>query len=117
MFDETPRAAAPRTIEEPDVYEINAFDVDAFVAAVAESSSTRPAVERPSREPQASVAATVVMPARRHAAADRRIAATRTKPAQDEWGFFDPDQAGFAALLAKLEEMVDDEPPTRRRGA
>jgi hypothetical protein len=28
------------------------------------------------------------------------------KPAQDEWGFFDPDQCGFAALLAKLDEIT-----------
>jgi hypothetical protein len=31
-------------------------------------------------------------------------------PKQDEWGFFDPDQCGFAALLAKLEEIEGDEP-------
>lgn len=28
------------------------------------------------------------------------------KPPQDEWGFFDPDQCGFAALLEKLEEIT-----------
>jgi hypothetical protein len=28
------------------------------------------------------------------------------RPVQDEWGFFDPEQCGFAALLAKLEEMA-----------
>src|SRR5207237_9079576 len=38
------------------------------------------------------------------AARARRIA--RTRPVQDEWGFFDPDQCGFAALIAKLEEMT-----------
>jgi hypothetical protein len=33
-------------------------------------------------------------------------------PVQDEWGFFDPEQCGFAALLAKLDEMTEssDEP-------
>jgi hypothetical protein len=30
------------------------------------------------------------------------------KPIQDEWGFFDPEQCGFAALLAKLDEITDD---------
>ncbi len=35
-----------------------------------------------------------------------------TPPKQDEWGFFDPDQCGFAALLAKLEEIEGDEPTT-----
>jgi hypothetical protein len=26
---------------------------------------------------------------------------------QDEWGFFDPEQCGFAALVAKLDEIAD----------
>jgi hypothetical protein len=34
-------------------------------------------------------------------------AGSRHKPVQDEWGFFDPDQCGFAALLAKLDEIID----------
>jgi hypothetical protein len=34
------------------------------------------------------------------------------KPIQDEWGFFDPEQCGFAALLHKLDEILenDDQP-------
>ena len=37
-------------------------------------------------------------------------------PAQDEWGLFDPDQCGFAALIEKLEEITDkDDTPTPRR--
>jgi hypothetical protein len=35
----------------------------------------------------------------------------KTKPIQDEWGFFDPEQCGFAALLAKLDEVTDPEDP------
>jgi hypothetical protein len=31
----------------------------------------------------------------------------KSKPVQDEWGFFDPEQCGFSALLAKLEEITD----------
>src|SRR5262245_44031799 len=34
-------------------------------------------------------------------------AGSRHKPIQDEWGFFDPEQCGFAALLAKLDEIID----------
>ena len=34
----------------------------------------------------------------------------KAKPAQDEWGFFDPSQCGFAALLAKLDEITDVAP-------
>ena len=33
----------------------------------------------------------------------------KSKPPQDEWGFFDPEQCGFAALLAKLEEVTEDD--------
>jgi hypothetical protein len=33
----------------------------------------------------------------------------KAKPVQDEWGFFDPEQCGFAALLAKLDEVTESE--------
>ena len=36
-------------------------------------------------------------------------AQARHKPVQDEWGFFDPQQCGFAALLAKLDEILETE--------
>jgi hypothetical protein len=38
------------------------------------------------------------------------------QPVQDEWGFFDPDQCGFAALVAKLDEVADpnDKTPVKR---
>jgi hypothetical protein len=41
----------------------------------------------------------------------RRISPLRGKPrkhqpAQNEWGLFDPEQCGFAALLAKLDEIT-----------
>jgi hypothetical protein len=39
----------------------------------------------------------------------------KPRPIQDEWGFFDPEQCGFAALLAKLDEITEaDDPPARR---
>jgi hypothetical protein len=31
------------------------------------------------------------------------------KPLQDEWGFFDPERCGFAALLTKLDAVTDAE--------
>jgi hypothetical protein len=37
------------------------------------------------------------------------------KPAQDEWGMFDPQQCGFAALLAKLDAMAEEEPKEKRK--
>ncbi len=30
----------------------------------------------------------------------------KAKPVQDEWGFFDPEQCGFSALLKKLDEIT-----------
>ena len=35
--------------------------------------------------------------------------ARASKPVQDEWGFFDPAQCGFAALLDKLDEITDSQ--------
>ena len=35
--------------------------------------------------------------------------AKKLKPIQDEWGFFDPEQCGFSTLLAKLEEITEEE--------
>lgn len=32
----------------------------------------------------------------------------RAKPTQDDWGLFDPDQCGFAALVAKLDEITEN---------
>ena len=43
----------------------------------------------------------------RSAHATSKRAQARQKPVQDEWGFFDPEQCGFAALLAKLDEIID----------
>jgi len=34
--------------------------------------------------------------------------ARKSKPIQDEWGFFDPEQCGFSTLLAKLEEITEE---------
>lgn len=44
----------------------------------------------------------------KQAAAKKTVAKPKPKPVQDEWGFFDPDQCGFAALLAKLDEITEE---------
>ena len=36
--------------------------------------------------------------------------AKKSRPVQDEWGFFDPEQCGFSTLLAKLDEITEDLP-------
>ena len=38
----------------------------------------------------------------------------RTRPIEDEWGLFDPEQCGFAALLDKLDEITVTPPNARR---
>lgn len=32
------------------------------------------------------------------------ISKTRVRPAKDEWGVYDPEQAGLAALYARLDK-------------
>jgi hypothetical protein len=49
--------------------------------------------------PAGNVSASIVAPRMR-----RR--AHRAQPVQDEWGFFDPSQCGFPALIAKLDEIA-----------
>lgn len=46
----------------------------------------------------------------------RKKRARKPQPAQDEWGFFDPEQCGFAALLAKLEEVTDEDVQANQPG-
>jgi hypothetical protein len=36
------------------------------------------------------------------------------RPAVDEWGVYDPQQAGLAALFAKLDAKKTPEPPDAR---
>ena len=33
----------------------------------------------------------------------------KANPVQDEWGFFDPERCGFSTLLAKLEEITEED--------
>ena len=41
-----------------------------------------------------------------------KFATKRRKPIQSDWGFFDPEQCGFAALIAKLDEIIKTEDRT-----
>src|SRR5438105_1586037 len=66
-------------------------------AAPKETAAPKPAAAQADNV-ETPVHATVAAPARR-----RRQPA----PVQDEWGLFDPEQCGFAALLAKLDEFSD----------
>ena len=83
-------AQPPVTVEPPPVHEAPA-----------------PTRAAPAAEPSAAAP-----PTQDRAAAKQRPAKRPEKkptPVQDEWGFFDPQQCGFAALLAKLDEITDNE--------
>jgi hypothetical protein len=80
-----------------------------------ERRRTEPPQEKPKAQP---AAAEVVAPAPAPVPVSVSTAPTtvaapamrrsrRSKPVQDEWGFFDPEQCGFAALLAKLDEITE----------
>jgi hypothetical protein len=47
----------------------------------------------------------------------RKKRAKATPPAQDEWGMFDPQQCGFAALMAKLDAMNDEDRKEEKKKA
>ena len=85
---------------------------------IAPVASPPPVVAEPAPEPPPPAAAAV--PAATAAAPQERPAKRpperavkqpekKPTPVQDEWGFFDPQQCGFAALLAKLDEITDNE--------
>jgi len=114
------RVAEPmdQTIDEPDEVEEppSAPASDIWVQPRIEVKRVWPPVEiadtsvrsaAPNPQPPARQAPARPAPARRVPRALR--------PVQDEWGFFDPDQAGFTALLAKLREITEsDDPPSKR---
>jgi hypothetical protein len=85
----------------------------------AELAASEPVAAPPTQKPQRPQAAARVKaakPAAAPAAADPATRPKRTRPIEDEWGLFDPEQCGFAALLDKLDEMTvtPPAPPPRR---
>lgn len=79
------------------------MEIEALVAA------TTPAPEPARAMPAESAAAVAVVEAPKPPAPAKKKPGRpkKGKPVQDEWGFFDPDQCGFAALLDKLDEITD----------
>jgi hypothetical protein len=140
--------AADRVVEdadEPEVYDL-AMPVETddgmveaeFVAALAESDQPNTSSDRETRAPGRLGGS--LWPTIEEAYAEARSVPARTdtvrpistrstvgvshgrrkgKPVQDEWGFFDPEQCGFAALIAKLDEIIEtaDDVPLPRRPA
>lgn len=132
-------------VDEPEVYDL-AMPVETddgmveaeFVAALAEPEQPSTMEDATDRAP-GRLGAPSMWPTIQEAYAEARSVAPRTdtmrpistrsavginghrkgKPVQDEWGFFDPEQCGFAALIAKLDEIIEtaDDAPLPRRGA
>jgi len=101
------RAAAPR-LDWVDMLDALRHDIDRLRT---ERTVTGQAPARPAPPPAPVVAARPAPPRREEppvAATSRRHRRKKEqKPLQDEWGFFDPQQCGFTALLAKLDEISD----------
>jgi hypothetical protein len=79
-----------------------------------ERRRVEPPQQKPKAKPSAAAAEVVATPAPAPAPVRR---SRKAKPIQDEWGFFDPEQCGFAALLAKLDEITEgsEEPEVQKR--
>ena len=122
---ETAVDAAP---PEEDVYELNAspalHDLESALEAAAPPAAFVP-------NPLHEIAPAEPAPVEAHPAVNKEKAEqsrkrsdkkgpkkpskSSTRPAQDEWGLFDPDRCGFAAVVQKLNEVTDDEDPKATR--
>jgi hypothetical protein len=91
-----PVAARPRPLEWTEL-----------VASLRQDIERRRAERVPAADPpMAARAANVPTIRGSQSDAGRKRRGKNLKPAQDEWGFFDPEQCGFAALLAKLDQVT-----------
>jgi hypothetical protein len=102
-----PRKPEWRVIEPPSAKPVAAAPAKSEREWVALIESLRSDVERLRTER----AEKAEKPARKEPPPAPRVVrpVKAARPIQDEWGFFDPQQCGFAALLAKLDEVTDSE--------
>jgi hypothetical protein len=104
---EQPAAVQTETIQLPNVLVDAPFWPEPTQTAAPEPIAPEPTLEEP--------AAVEPLPAESSAeSSNGRRKRGRKASVEDEWGFFDPDRAGFAALLAKLEEITEDDSKTQR---
>jgi hypothetical protein len=112
----TTAAPAPQTTANAKPDETKPWtDILEALRRDAEPPPAKPApitnLEEPAAEPPAAEASRPDLNGSR-----KKKKRTKGGPAQDEWGFFDPDQCGFAALIEKLEEITDkDDTPSPKR--
>ena len=123
---EAPVAAEPAD-DRIEIAAQQADDID--MSAILDGLDLEPAEPAPHAAPEpverrAAVEPTPFAPRRTprgpvavHALPPQKPARRRANgPAQDEWGLFDPQQCGFAALVAKLEAVTEDEEAENAQG-
>ena len=94
---------------EPEQPSWSAFSKASQTPAPARAASPKPAIAKQETAPEPAVASAPDATSNAADAAKRRKRPQKATPVQDEWGFFDPEQCGFAALLAKLDEITEKE--------
>ena len=87
-------AAVPQPVQVPQVITVPTSNGDGTTTAVNVAVAV---------SVQVATQTTVSTPAR------PKRSRNEAKPVQDEWGFFDPDQCGFRALLARLDAIAAKE--------
>jgi hypothetical protein len=89
----------------PDVYELSVEpDMNELEPAPSPQESSGDRRKKPAKRANKAVKAKGPRPA-------------QPKSAQDEWGVFDPNRCGFAALVDKLDEEVSDEKDKQPRNS
>jgi hypothetical protein len=84
-------------------------------AELAASGPIAPPAQKPRRPLAATTRVRAAKPAAPAVADAETKRPKRTRPIEDEWGLFDPEQCGFAALLDKLDEITVTPPSPQPR--
>jgi hypothetical protein len=118
--EEAPAATSePRSHDRPawvELIESLRQDIERLKAEQARPVTAAASVVAREAEPPRIGRILSIAPAARHpepaGASESRIRkltprARAPRPVQDQWGLFDPDQCGFAALRAKLDEISE----------
>jgi len=111
-----------------DVYELSAspalHDLESDLAAAAPPRVVPhplPQIEEPTAAPQIEAHEPIAKEKpdksrkRSNKKAPKKPQKPNTRPAQDEWGLFDPNRCGFAAVVQKLNEVTDEKDPKASR--
>jgi hypothetical protein len=97
-------ASGENTSDDDEIWMPLPVPASQLMAPLEGPSLKRRAPRHPARTRKANLDAKSAQPAR---AARARRARPAAKPMQDEWGLYDPEQCGFAALLERLEELTE----------